>query len=92
MDFLFGAHVDAAGRFVQDQDIRAVGQPFGDDHFLLVPAGEVLHPLLVGRRFDFQRLDELIGHLILQPGAEEAGAVCNLPQGGQRRILPDVHA
>src|SRR5687767_13113997 len=45
VDLVFRADVDAAGRFVQDQDLRPGEQPLAEDHLLLVAAGKV-HRLL----------------------------------------------
>jgi len=38
MDLHLRADVDTASRLVEDEHPRLRGQPFGDDHFLLVPA------------------------------------------------------
>ena len=40
------AHVDAAGGFVEDHQFRALDQPFGDDHLLLIAARQVAHRLI----------------------------------------------
>ena len=39
VDFEFGADIDAAGGFVEEEDVAVAQQPFGDDDFLLVAAG-----------------------------------------------------
>ena len=46
VDFGFCADVHAAGGFVEDEDARFGGEPFAEDEFLLVAAGE-------GARGDF---------------------------------------
>jgi hypothetical protein len=40
VDFLLGAHVDATGRFGEEQDLRLLRQPFGDSDLLLIAAAE----------------------------------------------------
>jgi hypothetical protein len=40
IDFLARADIDSHGRFVQEQDTRARIDPFREDNFLLVAAGE----------------------------------------------------
>ncbi len=42
------AHVDAARRLVEDEDLAVPHQPFGDDDLLLVAAGELPHLLPLG--------------------------------------------
>ena len=39
VNLAFRAHIDAAGRLVEDQDVGIGGQPLADDHLLLVAAG-----------------------------------------------------
>ena len=41
VDLLLGAHVDAAGGLVEDEDVAVLEQPLADDDLLLVAAGEV---------------------------------------------------
>ena len=40
VDFGLGADVDAAGGFVDDEDVAIAGEPFGEGDFLLVAAAE----------------------------------------------------
>ena len=40
VDFVFRADVHAARRFVEDEDVRIGAEPFSEDDFLLVAAGE----------------------------------------------------
>ena len=40
VDLILRAHVDAAGRLVEDQDVGVAFQPLGHDDLLLVAAGE----------------------------------------------------
>ena len=57
----FGAHVDAPGRFVHNNDFRLIQQPFCDNDLLLIAAGEVAYNLVTGGRFDFQLVNILLG-------------------------------
>src|SRR5436190_16946649 len=52
MDLRLGADVDAARRLVEDEDLRLSEQPAGDQHLLLIAAGEVQDRLLHCRRLD----------------------------------------
>jgi hypothetical protein len=56
IDLALGAHVDAARRLVEDQDLGVGGQPLADDDLLLVAAREVLDLLLQAGRLDGQGL------------------------------------
>ena len=48
-NFRMGADVDAAGRLIEDQELRFGQQPAGEQHLLLVAAGEKLDRLLGAR-------------------------------------------
>ena len=50
IDFALGAHVDAPGRLVEDDDPGLSGKPFTDDHLLLIAAAQELYPLTDTRR------------------------------------------
>ena len=50
LDLGLGADVDAAGRLVEDQQPRLGDQPAGQQHLLLVAAGQVARPARPGRR------------------------------------------
>ena len=41
VDLLLGAHIDAAGGVVEQQDVRTAGQGPGEYHLLLVAAGKL---------------------------------------------------
>src|SRR5262245_46493464 len=45
VNFGFGADIDAAGRLIDEQDTRLDEQPFGEQHFLLIPAAEAVDRL-----------------------------------------------
>ena len=60
----FGAHVDAAGGFVEDEDIGVDIHPLSDDHLLLVAAGELGRNLVQGGRLDLQRLHIRMARLL----------------------------
>jgi hypothetical protein len=46
VDFCLGADIDAARRFVEDEDLRIGQQPAADQRLLLVAARQVLDPLV----------------------------------------------
>ena len=48
VDLLLPIDVDAVGRLVEDQDVRSLGKPLGDDDLLLVAARRA-SALAVGR-------------------------------------------
>ena len=52
IDLVLGADVDAAGRLVEEQDLRLRQQPAAKNDLLLVAAGEVLDERLLRRRLD----------------------------------------
>src|SRR2546426_11257044 len=56
VDLGFRAHVDAARRLVEDQDLRLGQQPAGEQDLLLVPTREVPHLLLEAGGLDAERL------------------------------------
>ena len=61
VNIALGADIDAAGRLIEDDDIRVVQQPLGDNDLLLVAAGQVARNLVAGRSFDVQLFDVLHG-------------------------------
>lgn len=65
IDLELGADVDAAGRFVQDEDNGVGGEPSGQ-HDLLLIAARKLPDLVVGVRcLDSEGGDQLVGYLQL---------------------------
>ena len=73
-DFLLGAHVDAAGRLVEDQQPRLGRQPARQQHLLLVAARERPDGRLDAGGLDAQPLDVVGGQLLL--ALQEARARC----------------
>ena len=63
VDLALGADIDAAGRVVEEEDLRRDLQPLADDDLLLVAARE-----LVGERPGRARLDLEVVDLALRPG------------------------
>ena len=59
-DLGMGADVDAAGRLVQHQEARRGGEPAGEQHLLLVAAGQQPDRPLRLRRADVEQLDEAL--------------------------------
>ena len=58
VDLGLGADVDAAGRLVQDQDLRLAGDPAGEDNLLLVAARQLADRLLQRWRLDAKAFDK----------------------------------
>ena len=67
-----GADVDAARRFVENQDARLRDQPAGQHHLLLVAARQLPHRLVRVGRGDGERLDHLLGEAFLFLAGEPA--------------------
>jgi hypothetical protein len=54
VDFELRAHIDAACRFIEQDDARLGEQGFAEHDFLLVAAGEFAHDGVKSGRFDAQ--------------------------------------
>ena len=82
-DLGMGADVDAARRLVEDQEARIGRQPAGEDHLLLVAAGQQLDRHVERGGADVERLDELAGDLDLLVAVERAepAAACPAARG-----------
>ena len=94
LDLGLGADVDAAGRLVEDQDLRVRREPAGQDHLLLVAAAQVPDELLGVGRGDLQQLDVLVGDRPLLGGSDASAASpdrpgprgrCSRARSGRRR-------
>ncbi len=59
------AHVDAARRLVEDQELRFGEQPAREQHLLLVTAREELNGLFRARGTDTELADEALGNRVL---------------------------
>ena len=78
-DLLLGRHIDAARRFIQDEQVWFGRQPAGQDGLLLVAAGELADGGLGVGGLDAQRQDVLLGQrLLLAPGNEAQDAAFGL--------------
>ena len=76
MNVGLGLDVDADGGLVDDQDLDARGEPFGDADLLLVAAGKIADHLGERRRADFQFSDDgrdMRAHRFVAQEAEPAG-------------------
>ena len=78
-------HVDAPGRFVEDQNIHVPKQPLAHHHLLLVAAREIFHHLLDARRLDAQCAHVFIGVPLTVPAPDEA-VVAHLVVGGEHGV------
>ena len=70
---MLGADVDAAGGLIKEDDFAVGLEPFGEDDFLLVSAGEVAGGFVVVRDFDAEGFDEF----------GEGGALLAVPDEGE---------
>ena len=71
VDFALGAHVDAAGRFIHNQNVGVRVEPLAHDDLLLVAAGQVSGLLAAGGRLDADFLNVLVGQLVFPLAAGE---------------------
>ena len=72
VDLELGAHVDAAGRLVEDQQVRVGEHPLGQDDLLLVAAGELADAVVDARRLGAQPLAVLLGDRVLLERVDDA--------------------
>ncbi|STW11922.1 Uncharacterised protein [Klebsiella pneumoniae subsp. rhinoscleromatis] len=86
-NFRMGADVDAAGRLIEDQELRFGQQPAGEQHLLLVAAGEKLDRLLGARGTDPQLANKALGDLILLPAGDRPQPAA-LRLQGENDIFP----
>src|SRR5512143_3822983 len=76
MDLGLGPDVDAARGFVHDEHPGRGGEPAGEKHFLLVPAGELAYLLSGVAEADPEfsaaegALDESVAGAAVEPGAD----------------------
>ncbi|MBA7568255.1 hypothetical protein ES708_09976 [subsurface metagenome] len=82
-------HVQGGGRFVHNQEGRVIKQGYGNDHSLLLAAGELMrvaehHRLWVGHVYPFQHLDTFFIGLFLAEAAVNDQYLAQL--------LPDAQA
>ena len=76
----FGSDIDAAGGFVNNENVTTRGQPFGEGDFLLISAAETGDGGVEGRGFDAELEDVVGNHRAFFDGVDETGA----GQVGQR--------
>ena len=91
IDLLLGAHVDAAGRLVEQEHARLQGQPLPQNHLLLVAARQVLDDLVGAGRADVETLDHRlrVARFALPIGKAQGAAVA--AQAGQADIVAQAH-
>ncbi len=89
VNFGLRADVDAARRLVEDQDPGLRQQPARDQHLLLVPAREVLDPLLQIRGLHPQPLAHLLAQALHRGLFHETGLHMALVQRGDLHVLED---
>lgn len=74
LDLGLGADVDAAGGFVEQQDLGLQAEPAGQQDLLLVAAGELADLLFGARRLDPQPLHEDLDDAVLLGAGDDTGA------------------
>ena len=90
VDLLLRADVDAARGFVEQQQARLQREPFADDDFLLVAAGEVERQLAVVRRLDAERRDHFLRDRAFLRVVEKTGAGV-AAQAGEAEVVAHGH-
>ena len=90
MDFAFGADVNAAGGFIDDQDFALPGEPFGEGDFLLVTAAQTGDWGIDVGSFDAKLVDVTMGEASFIVGADESGGG-EIGQRGEGRVLAAIH-
>ncbi len=80
-------HVDAARRLIEDQELGFGQQPAGEQHLLLVAAGEKLNRLLGAGGANTQLANKAFGDLVLLP-AGNGPQPAALGLQGEDDILP----
>ena len=83
VDFIFGADVDAARRFVEDQHLRIGEQPLRQHDLLLVAAGQVAGHLVDAGRADVGLLAVVVGDVEFAHVVDHAGRSTR-PSGWRR--------
>ena len=68
-----GAHIDAPGRLVENEEAGIGRQPAGEDHLLLIAAREELDRLFPIGGADVERLDIPIGQRFLFAARQRLG-------------------
>ena len=89
VDLVFGAHVDAAGRLVQDQHLRVREQPLGQHDLLLVAARQLAGLLVDAGAADAHPAAVAVGHLQL-PHIVDDRAGGDAAEVGQGHVLAHV--
>ena len=89
IDLLLGADVDAARRFVDDDDLRIELHHLGKQQLLLVAAGKLAGKHVVARRADIELADGGLERGLLF-GTVEHGPAGELPKRGQRQVGGEI--
>lgn len=91
LDLGLGTDVDAAGGFVEQQDLGLKAEPAGQQDLLLVASGEFADLLLGARGLDPQPLHEDVDDAVLLGAGDDAGAG-EAGHRGQHDVLADREA
>ncbi len=91
LDLCLRAHIDAAGRIVEDEHPGGHREHPREQHLLLVATGQLRDALVAVRRLDLQAVDELVRDGILGLAREQPEASQGR-QDAQRDVVPDREA
>ena len=92
VDFSLGAHVDAAGRLIHDQQLRLSAQPLGEHDLLLVATAQVADSLRNAGRGNRKGVDVMVGNLALRFCVDGPHNARYPFENGQADVGLDVHA
>ena len=84
-----GADINAACRFIENEELRVGGEPAGQEHLLLVAARQEADRLFGVRRPDIEAPDKILGHFCLLPARHRAGPA-NAGLKGEDDVLADA--
>src|SRR5690349_5387976 len=88
VDLALGAHVDALCRLVEEQHLGVRGEPPGQQHLLLVAAGQRRHRLLPRAGPQPQPAQVAVDGALLLAAVDQE-RLRDLRKLGDRRVLPD---
>src|SRR5437763_11452117 len=86
LDFALRAHVNAARRLVEDEELRVLAEPAREQNLLLVAARKLTNLLLRARSLDAEPTHIILDHLVL-PRARDDAHPRHLGQRRQRQVL-----
>ena len=92
MHFDFRADVDAARRFVDDEDFRPQREPARQNDLLLISAGKIARGLIGAGHANAEAPAELVDEFVLLALVDEPPRTADLAVGGDRHVGADREA